>query len=89
MRGEAARAYRCRVIVPTLTPQVDTSPVIQTVAARQYGRWAPQFRWANQAVAARRDVTLKRSRKALDALQELHDAGKLTDEEFTRLAAQV
>lgn len=77
------------MIVPSVTPRVDTTPVTQTVAGRQYGRWAPQFRGANVAVAAARDADLKRSREALDALQTLHDAGTLTDEEFTRLAAQV
>lgn len=77
------------MIVPTYTPQVDTSPVIQQVAVRQYGRWAPQFRYANVSAAAARDVELRRRQQSLDALQELHDAGRLTDEEFTRLAAQV
>lgn len=77
------------MIVPTLTPQVDASPVIEQVAARQYGRWAPQFRYVNQATAAQRDVALKQRGQRLDALQKLHDAGMLSDEEFTRLAAQV
>lgn len=75
--------------MPTLTPSVDASPVINQVAARQYGRWAPQFRFANQATAAHRDVVLKRRRERLDSLQKLHDAGMLSDEEYTRLAGQV
>lgn len=77
------------MIVPTYSPQVNTSPVIQQVAGRQYGRWAAQFRYANVASAASRDVAAGRKQQALDALQELHDSGLLTDDEFTRLAAQV
>ena len=77
------------MIVPSLTPQVDTSPVIRRVTARQYGRWAPQFRYANVASAAHRDVVLKQRGERLDSLQTLHDAGLLSDEEFSRLAAQV
>lgn len=76
------------MIVPSLTPQVDTSPVIRRAAVRQYGRWAPQFRYANVSAAAQRDVALKRRRERLDSLQNLRDAGVLSDEEFTRLAGQ-
>ncbi len=72
-----------------MTPQVDATPVVQTVAKRQYGRWAPQFRYMNVATAASRDVALKRSGERLASLQHLHDRGLLSDEEFTRLAAQV
>lgn len=89
MSGPTTPVYARPVIVPTMTPQVDPTPVIQTVATRQYGRWAPQFRYVNVSTAAARDVALKRSGEQLGALQELHDRGLLSREEFTRLAAQV
>lgn len=77
------------MIVPTYSPSVNASPVVQQVAGRQYGRWAAQFRYANVASAAARDVELRRRKDALDALQKMHDSGSLTDDEFTRLANQV
>lgn len=76
------------MIVPSLTPNVDTGPLVQTVATRQYGRWAPQFRAANVAAAAHRDVTLKRTRDRLEQLNALHATGLLSDQEYARLVAQ-
>ena len=77
------------MFVPSVSPQADPSPLIQTVAGRQYGRWAVQFRRANVAAAARRDVALARSRSRLEDLQRLRDAGVLDEGEYARLAALV